>query len=241
MLTLKKNFFNSIHFINKCSSSLQKEVMQGTQSGWRSFLCAAAGWRLLVLKALATASADSVWPLRASMERFVFMFSLQVNVCVCIYVSTLYMKPLELSPIGWNIKYSNWWSFCFVPLNCRIKYCPNKLWLISTQYVTLAHLIMSMLALVEEHKCDGYLRFLTVFIIHWIHITVWLCFLSCCMCQLRACTSRTIKGETMRPSSRVPLMVLCDVHRSHMVKHHCCPGCGYFCISVRVYTACWHH
>lgn len=53
------------------------------------------------------------------------------------------------------------------------------------------------------------------------------------MFQLKACTSQTIKGETMRPSSRVPLMVLCDVHRSHMVKHHCCPGCGYFCIAVR--------
>lgn len=59
--------------------------------------------------------------------------------------------------------------------------------------------------------------------------------LPCSLSQLRACTSRTIKGETMRPSSRVPLMVLCDVHRSHMVKHHCCPGCGYFCIAVRVY------
>ncbi|XP_024920645.1 histone-lysine N-methyltransferase EHMT2 isoform X1 [Cynoglossus semilaevis] len=48
--------------------------------------------------------------------------------------------------------------------------------------------------------------------------------------ELRACTSQTSKVETMRPSSRVPLMVLCEVHRSHMVKHHCCPGCGYFCI-----------
>lgn len=43
-----------------------------------------------------------------------------------------------------------------------------------------------------------------------------------------------MKAETMRPSSRIPLMVLCDVHRSHMVKHHCCPGCGYFCIAVSV-------
>lgn len=38
----------------------------------------------------------------------------------------------------------------------------------------------------------------------------------------------------MRPSSRVPLMVLCDMHRSHMVQHHCCPGCGFFCLSVRI-------
>ncbi|KAM9340007.1 histone-lysine N-methyltransferase EHMT2 [Symphorus nematophorus] len=56
--------------------------------------------------------------------------------------------------------------------------------------------------------------------------------------ELRACTNRTIKGETMRPSSRVPLMVLCDIHRSHMVKHHCCPGCGYFCIAGTFLECC---
>ncbi|XP_034561495.1 histone-lysine N-methyltransferase EHMT2 isoform X2 [Notolabrus celidotus] len=56
--------------------------------------------------------------------------------------------------------------------------------------------------------------------------------------ELRACINRTIKGETMRPSSRVPLMVLCDVHRSHMVKHHCCPGCGYFCIAGTFLECC---
>ncbi|XP_026203194.1 histone-lysine N-methyltransferase EHMT2 [Anabas testudineus] len=56
--------------------------------------------------------------------------------------------------------------------------------------------------------------------------------------ELRACTNQTFKGETMRPSSRVPLMVLCDVHRSHMVKHHCCPGCGYFCIAGTFLECC---
>ncbi|XP_041664558.1 histone-lysine N-methyltransferase EHMT2 isoform X2 [Cheilinus undulatus] len=56
--------------------------------------------------------------------------------------------------------------------------------------------------------------------------------------ELRACVNRTIKAETMRPSSRVPLMVLCDVHRSHMVKHHCCPGCGYFCIAGTFLECC---
>ncbi|RVE67187.1 hypothetical protein OJAV_G00114480 [Oryzias javanicus] len=56
--------------------------------------------------------------------------------------------------------------------------------------------------------------------------------------ELRACTSWTVKGETMRPSSRVSLMVLCDVHRSHMVKHHCCPGCGYFCIAGTFLECC---
>lgn len=55
-----------------------------------------------------------------------------------------------------------------------------------------------------------------------------------CVFQLVGCTSVIVKGETMRPSSRVSLMVLCETHRSHMVKHHCCPGCGYFCLSVSV-------
>uniref|UniRef100_A0A3Q2QFF9 Euchromatic histone-lysine N-methyltransferase 2 n=1 Tax=Fundulus heteroclitus TaxID=8078 RepID=A0A3Q2QFF9_FUNHE len=56
--------------------------------------------------------------------------------------------------------------------------------------------------------------------------------------ELRACTNWTMKAETMRPSSRIPLMVLCDVHRSHMVKHHCCPGCGYFCIAGTFLECC---
>ncbi|KAF3833995.1 hypothetical protein F7725_025199 [Dissostichus mawsoni] len=56
--------------------------------------------------------------------------------------------------------------------------------------------------------------------------------------ELRACTSRTMKGETMRPSSRVPLMMLCEIHRSHMVKHHCCPGCGYFCLAGTFLECC---
>ncbi|XP_038133002.1 histone-lysine N-methyltransferase EHMT2 [Cyprinodon tularosa] len=56
--------------------------------------------------------------------------------------------------------------------------------------------------------------------------------------ELRACSNWTMKAETMRPSSRIPLMVLCDVHRSHMVKHHCCPGCGYFCIAGTFLECC---
>ncbi|XP_030645115.1 histone-lysine N-methyltransferase EHMT2 [Chanos chanos] len=56
--------------------------------------------------------------------------------------------------------------------------------------------------------------------------------------ELVGCTNSVVKGETMRPSSRVPLMVLCETHRSHMVKHHCCPGCGYFCISGTFLECC---
>uniref|UniRef100_A0A671KN75 Histone-lysine N-methyltransferase EHMT2-like n=1 Tax=Sinocyclocheilus anshuiensis TaxID=1608454 RepID=A0A671KN75_9TELE len=56
--------------------------------------------------------------------------------------------------------------------------------------------------------------------------------------ELVGCTKVIVKGETMRPSSRVSLMVLCETHRSHMVKHHCCPGCGYFCLSGTFLECC---
>lgn len=41
-----------------------------------------------------------------------------------------------------------------------------------------------------------------------------------------------VKHELMRPSSKAPLLVLCEDHRGRMVKHQCCPGCGYFCTAV---------
>ena len=53
-----------------------------------------------------------------------------------------------------------------------------------------------------------------------------------CRPQLSCCNAAILKRETMRPSSRVALMVLCETHRARMVKHHCCPGCGYFCTAV---------
>uniref|UniRef100_A0A672IJS2 Euchromatic histone-lysine N-methyltransferase 2 n=1 Tax=Salarias fasciatus TaxID=181472 RepID=A0A672IJS2_SALFA len=56
--------------------------------------------------------------------------------------------------------------------------------------------------------------------------------------EVSSSASGVMKGETMRPSSRVPLMVLCEVHRSHMVKHHCCPGCGYFCLAGTFLECC---
>ncbi|XP_076862360.1 histone-lysine N-methyltransferase EHMT2 isoform X2 [Brachyhypopomus gauderio] len=62
--------------------------------------------------------------------------------------------------------------------------------------------------------------------------------LSCSANQLVGCTNAIVKGETMRPSSRVSLMVLCETHRTHMVKHHCCPGCGYFCLSGTFLECC---
>uniref|UniRef100_UPI00398F0EBA histone-lysine N-methyltransferase EHMT1-like isoform X2 n=1 Tax=Pristiophorus japonicus TaxID=55135 RepID=UPI00398F0EBA len=47
--------------------------------------------------------------------------------------------------------------------------------------------------------------------------------------ELSSCINSVIKQEMMRPSNKVQLMVLCEDHRSRMVKHQCCPGCGYFC------------
>uniref|UniRef100_A0A6I8QAN6 Euchromatic histone-lysine N-methyltransferase 1 n=3 Tax=Xenopus tropicalis TaxID=8364 RepID=A0A6I8QAN6_XENTR len=47
--------------------------------------------------------------------------------------------------------------------------------------------------------------------------------------QLGRCTNRVAKYELMRPSNKVRHLVLCEDHRGKMVKHQCCPGCGYFC------------
>uniref|UniRef100_A0A8C5G951 Euchromatic histone-lysine N-methyltransferase 1b n=1 Tax=Gouania willdenowi TaxID=441366 RepID=A0A8C5G951_GOUWI len=51
--------------------------------------------------------------------------------------------------------------------------------------------------------------------------------------QLTRCQSAVLKHEMMRPSNSVQLLVLCEDHRNGMVKHQCCPGCGYFCRAVR--------
>ncbi|XP_062867153.1 histone-lysine N-methyltransferase EHMT1 isoform X2 [Trichomycterus rosablanca] len=47
--------------------------------------------------------------------------------------------------------------------------------------------------------------------------------------QLSRCQSAVLKHEMMRPSNTVQLLVLCEDHRTGMIKHQCCPGCGYFC------------
>uniref|UniRef100_A0AAQ5YUX4 Euchromatic histone-lysine N-methyltransferase 1b n=1 Tax=Amphiprion ocellaris TaxID=80972 RepID=A0AAQ5YUX4_AMPOC len=47
--------------------------------------------------------------------------------------------------------------------------------------------------------------------------------------QLTRCQDAVLKHEMMRPSNSVQLLVLCDDHRNGMVKHQCCPGCGFFC------------
>lgn len=39
----------------------------------------------------------------------------------------------------------------------------------------------------------------------------------------------------MRPSNSVQLLVLCEDHRTGMVKHQCCPGCGFFCRAVSLW------
>ncbi|XP_053329006.1 histone-lysine N-methyltransferase EHMT1 [Spea bombifrons] len=47
--------------------------------------------------------------------------------------------------------------------------------------------------------------------------------------ELSRCASGVTKYELMRPSNKVRHLVLCEDHRGRMVKHQCCPGCGYFC------------
>ncbi|KAL2092228.1 hypothetical protein ACEWY4_012026 [Coilia grayii] len=47
--------------------------------------------------------------------------------------------------------------------------------------------------------------------------------------QLSLCRKNIQKQEMMRPSIRIPLLVLCEDHRAGMVKHQSCPRCGFFC------------
>ncbi|XP_063791938.1 histone-lysine N-methyltransferase EHMT1 isoform X2 [Pseudophryne corroboree] len=47
--------------------------------------------------------------------------------------------------------------------------------------------------------------------------------------ELTQCVNEVVKYELMRPSNKVLHLVLCEEHRGKMVKHQCCPGCGYFC------------
>ncbi|XP_068105278.1 histone-lysine N-methyltransferase EHMT1 isoform X2 [Hyperolius riggenbachi] len=47
--------------------------------------------------------------------------------------------------------------------------------------------------------------------------------------ELSQCERELVKYEVMRPSNKVRHLVLCEEHRGKMVKHQCCPGCGYFC------------
>lgn len=36
----------------------------------------------------------------------------------------------------------------------------------------------------------------------------------------------------LRPSTRVPYIILCKVHYNRMLRHNCCPTCGLFCTQV---------
>lgn len=52
--------------------------------------------------------------------------------------------------------------------------------------------------------------------------------------QLSRCQGAIMKHEMMRPSNSVQLLVLCEDHRNGMVKHQCCPGCGFFCRAASI-------
>ncbi|CAH0559037.1 unnamed protein product [Brassicogethes aeneus] len=38
-----------------------------------------------------------------------------------------------------------------------------------------------------------------------------------------------INRPMMRPSKRVPYVLLCEMHENRMLRHNCCPTCGIFC------------
>lgn len=52
--------------------------------------------------------------------------------------------------------------------------------------------------------------------------------------RLIGCCNTVGKDDArlLRPSSRVPFLVLCDVHHDRLQRHNCCPGCGIFCTQV---------
>lgn len=55
--------------------------------------------------------------------------------------------------------------------------------------------------------------------------------------RLVGCNS-VIDGDEipmLRPSSRVPYIILCEVHLNRMLRHNCCPKCGLFCTQVNNY------
>ncbi|XP_054271745.1 histone-lysine N-methyltransferase EHMT2-like isoform X2 [Macrosteles quadrilineatus] len=49
-------------------------------------------------------------------------------------------------------------------------------------------------------------------------------------------------ARLLRPSARVPFLLLCDVHYKRLLRHNCCPGCGIFC-TQGTFMQCWayHH
>lgn len=55
--------------------------------------------------------------------------------------------------------------------------------------------------------------------------------------KLIGCSREVDFKETsfLRPSQRVPYLILCDLHRNRLLRHNCCPTCGVFCTQVFYY------
>nr|XP_026691629.1 histone-lysine N-methyltransferase EHMT1 [Ciona intestinalis] len=47
--------------------------------------------------------------------------------------------------------------------------------------------------------------------------------------RIYGCDEPISHREMMRPSSKVPVIGMCDEHKERMIRHECCPGCGTFC------------
>lgn len=52
--------------------------------------------------------------------------------------------------------------------------------------------------------------------------------------RLIGCCNTVDKNNArlVRPSIKVPFLVLCEVHHQRLQRHNCCPGCGNFCTQV---------
>lgn len=56
--------------------------------------------------------------------------------------------------------------------------------------------------------------------------------------RIIGCNNSVSNGAMMlRPSTRIPYIILCEVHKERLIRHNCCPTCGLFCTQGR-FTEC---
>ncbi|KAF0297324.1 Histone-lysine N-methyltransferase EHMT2 [Amphibalanus amphitrite] len=57
--------------------------------------------------------------------------------------------------------------------------------------------------------------------------------------RLIGCCNLVTSTRMIRPSFKVPFLLMCGLHRERMRRHHCCPSCGVFC-TQGIFMRCTH-
>ncbi|XP_037082512.1 histone-lysine N-methyltransferase EHMT2-like [Pollicipes pollicipes] len=57
--------------------------------------------------------------------------------------------------------------------------------------------------------------------------------------RLVGCCNLVTTKRMIRPSFKVPFLLMCGLHRERMRRHHCCPSCGVFC-TQGIFMRCTH-